>query len=535
MNNKIKIACGAGAAAVVIIAAVLISVFWCASGVLTGIPKPDASRPYLLLETKDYNYPKPISALLTDGIYALLKNGTPRNALLAAAAAAKDTGLLVQDNGDGATEVYASLRFGSSDMSRLKKGELPDALQGIFKGGRVRAEGSGNIYSVESDAVSGPLYYTVHGKNILMAAEKGTLEHMISASKSSSEGLKGKKWQEERSWKGHIEFSDGGALTANSSHKFPITVEAAWQDLDKKNAGDPAGIVRWKLTGLPSLAESYLKSNMKVRKWDTANSIIPEPLLLSMGVVLPPLDGKPSEWPFPFSSLGEVAENLDMTDAEIREILSGETILSLGGQNRILWFSLPGFLVELTGKPELMTKLIDQFWKNLFFGAEPKPLPGFTRGGASNLPFSVIGAGRDNIAVLGLTTPASLNMKDGLGRFLKDDEKVVGWMLADLPRIGGALSEMTKMSSFVSDEESEDSSSDADTGADTGGYKPPSEKGMTGQDRETTEPLQPEMKITPFDQGITDSFGNVLKKLGRVLIVWEDPLSGRINWYKAPK
>ena len=59
-------------------------------------------------------------------------------------------------------------------------------------------------------------------------------------------------------------------------------------------------------------------------------------------------------------------------------------------------------------------------------------------------------------------------------------------------------------------------------------------EGKTGVWEYTTpEPLQPELSLSPFDQGITDSFGNVLKRLGRVLIVWEKPLSGRINWYKT--
>ena len=167
-----------------------------------------------------------------------------------------------------------------------------------------------------------------------------------------------------------------------------------------------------------------------------------------------------------------------------------------------------------------MNELVDSFWKNLFFGAEPKPLPGFTFGGTTNVPFSVIGAGRDGIAVLGLTTPQSINAKNRLGKFLKEDEAVVGWMLADLPRIGGALSEMTKMSSFLEEEGMEDSG----PYGDYQGY---------GDNEQLAEPLQPDLSLSPFDQGITDSFGSVLKQLGRVLIVWEKPLSGRINWYKT--
>ena len=146
---------------------------------------------------------------------------------------------------------------------------------------------------------------------------------------------------------------------------------------------------------------------------------------------------------------------------------------------------------------------------------------GFEFGGSASVPFSVIGAGRGETAVLGLASPQSVASGAALSKFLAKDEEAVGWLLADLPRVGKALSEMTKMSSFLEQEEDQDFYGGADDyswGAES-----------------DPEPLQPEFSISPFDQEIADSFGGVLQRLGRVMVVWEKPLSGRINWYNHAK
>lgn len=528
MTDKIKIACGAAAAGIAVIVAVLAVTFWGPSGILTAIPKPDGSKPYMLIEAKDGSWPRSVSSLLTDGLYALLQRGTPRNAILSAASAAQEAGVLVETDEESGAEVYCSLRFDGGDLSALKDGKLPTVLAKVFKNGEIRIdERDKSIRTIHAEDMAAPVYYAIYKKYALMAASPEALGKMLAAAKDSKLSLGKKKWSQERDWPAHIELCDGGAMTANAEHKFPITIEAAWRALEKKSAADPAGEARWALVNLDKPVELYLNSSLKARKWDTQNCIIPEPLLLSMGIDIPKMDGSPKDWPFPLSSLGKTAEGLEMSDEKIREILSGQTVFSLGGQNRILWFTLPGFLVEFSGRPELMGELIDSFWKNLFFGAEPKPIDGFTKGGTTNVPFSVVGAGRDGIAVLGLTTPASIRGNNRLGKFLKDDEEVVGWMLADLPRIGGALSEMTKMSSFLGDEGAEDE------GEGDGGEEetlPSAKDGSVEAD-----PIQPEMGLTPFDQGVTDSFGQVLKGMGRVLVVWETPLTGRINWYNTKK
>lgn len=521
MTNRIKLILGAAGAGILIITAVIIIVFCGRSGILGALPAPEGTRPYVLIETKDKNYPKAVSALLTDGLYALLRNGTPRNALLKTAAAAQEAGVLVEDRGEAGAEVYCVFLFDDDTAAALKKGALPQSLSTVFKNGEIREDAKiKNVSAIHAEDLATPVYYTAWKKYWLMAASPEALAKMTEATDDKKKSLASKKWTLENKWPAHIEFCDGGVLTTNSEYKFPISIEAAWHASESAKAGEPAGEARWALVNLDKKVELYLNSSLKARKWKTSSCVIPEPLLLSVGVNLPPLSGSPKEWPFPLSAFGETADSLGLSESKVREILSGQTVFSLGGQNRILWFSLPGFLVEFTGKPAVMTELIQAFWENLFFGAIPKPLPGFTAGGTTNVPFSVVGAGRDDIAILGLVSAASLNNKDGLGSFLKEDEEVVGWMLADLPRIGGALSEMTKMSSFIDQEAGEDD--------------PALSEEQSTEAATEAEPLQPEMALTPFDQGITDSFGNVLKGMGRILVVWEKPLSGRINWYNNP-
>ena len=44
---------------------------------------------------------------------------------------------------------------------------------------------------------------------------------------------------------------------------------------------------------------------------------------------------------------------------------------------------------------------------------------------------------------------------------------------------------------------------------------------------------QPEMDFSSFDNGTTDSFSNLLKNLGKILIVWEKDDSGKLNWFNT--
>jgi len=514
MLKRIRmIACALAVAAVAVAGLYILFAVSRSSDLLAALPVPPESRPYALIYTKDNSYPRALSSLLTDGIYARFRNGTSRNCIFAIASLAKDCAMLVEEQDKGMTEVYAALRFERADMRQLAKGDLPDLWKGAFKSPRVDEgpeKGTWALYAEDADT---PIYFKAEKKRILIAAGNEPFRRLLSISRGDEKGLRKKRWKEESSWPGHVELSDGGRIMSGKDGS-PLKLQVAWHKLDGKKASEPEGEAKWTIDGLDKKIGPMPFDSLEPTQWDPSLCVVPKPLLMSVGINMPELKGSPKEWPFPLDVISELARGMELSDRQIRRMMRGKTIFSLGGQNRILWFSLPGFTVEFTGERRDMEELVSAFWDKLFYGAEPKPLEGFEYGGAANVPFSVIAAGRANMALLGMTSPESIKDSDEISKFLKGRVEAIGWLVADLPRIGAALSEMTKMSSlaeesYEADKEGNDNGADAwDEGTDAGPFA-----------------------ASPFDQSITDSFGNVLRGLGKVSVIWEKPASGRINWY----
>ena len=98
MLRQIKITAAALCAVILIALAVYLFFALSRSSSLTAaLPQPSDNVPYLLIETKDKTYPAAVSSFLTDGVYAPLKEGTPRNVILSIAAAAEDAAVLIEE------------------------------------------------------------------------------------------------------------------------------------------------------------------------------------------------------------------------------------------------------------------------------------------------------------------------------------------------------------------------------------------------------------------------------------------------------
>ncbi len=92
---------------------------------VSRLPLPSVSRPYAVVETEENYYPLPLSALLTEGQFALLREGSAGNQILSIAKVAKGCALLIEDSNDGIIDIYAVLRLIPEDIASLSKGELP--------------------------------------------------------------------------------------------------------------------------------------------------------------------------------------------------------------------------------------------------------------------------------------------------------------------------------------------------------------------------------------------------------------------------
>jgi hypothetical protein len=528
--KKIKIWLSAALAVIVLALCAYSALKFAGSSDLTSsLPMPDESRPYAIFASDNTSYPEALTALLTEGSYAQFSEGTSRNTVLALAAAAQKSAVLVEDDINDFVEIYAALRFTRGEMKQLRKGEVPESWNTKLKSPRIEAGKEKDTWILHTDGVTDPVYFKADRRRILIAGDIEPFKREL-AVEEGSEKKASIKWEVEKKWPGHAEICDGGRLFAKDGTKdeTPLKLITAWHSLEQKNPSDPSGEVRWKIDGLDNRVDQSTLDALKPTEWDLGKVIIPNPMLLTMGLNIPGLRGSAEDWPFPLSSIASVGQSMKLSDSTIRTLLSNKLVVSLGGQNHLLWFTLPGFMVQLSGEEKMLREVVSAFWDKLFFGAAPKAIQGFDYGGTASVPFSAIAAGKGGTALLGLVSPESVSVGNKIWTFLNNGEKAIGWLVADLPRIGGALGEMTKMNSFTSGSEG---MAGTDTGEDSSGGTP--EEEQVGKLKDENQ--QTAGQFTPFNQNITDSFSKVLARLGRVLIVWGEPDSGYINWYKTQK
>lgn len=471
------------------------------------LPLPSESSPYLVFETDQEHFPISLSALLTEGKFALLREGSSGNRILSISKASKECAVLAEYTEEGFIDIYSVLRLDPEEQTSLSKGSLPASWEKELGASEMIGTGENGSWEVRT---RGSSIYCRADKNIaLLAQDMESFSRMLNAMSGSAKKIPAQIWKHDSSWPAHIMISDGGLLLTENELNDPVTVTAAWKAKKNSTEAKKEGEAVWRIDGLDKRLSPIFLKTLEPKTWDTANSVIPEPMLVSAGMNIPELKGSPKEWPFPLNSVGELGSSMGLSEKKIKEILHGETIFSVGGYNKLLWFSLPGIMVEFTGEKEIMRELVDRFWEKLFFGAEPEKLEGFDFGGTTNVPFSVIGAGRNNSAILGLLSPESLDGKVRLGSFMKKGQKAIGWVVADMPKLGSALSDMTRMNAFMNEPDI----------IDEGYYQ-----------EDTENIFQPDTSFSPFDQSISDSFANVLKGMGRAVIIWETPDSGKIQW-----
>jgi hypothetical protein len=478
------------------------------SGLLMSLPTPPEATPYVLMETRDGYFPKDLASALTDGPYAMIRKRSARGAILKIASLADRAALLIAGDEYSIAEVYGAVALSAKEAREIKKGKLPAQWSEAFKSPAISKDPEDGQLRFNADDLASPVFCAVTRGALVMAADAEHFARVAEVIRGDSNGLGGMKWKKEGKWPAHMEISDGGRFSSGEEKRDPIRIETAWRPFSVKKSGGPAGEAVWSVRGVSAKNRIALLLSSKAKAWDISKCVIPQPTLLSAGFNLPELKIPMDNWPFPLSYLGEWGLKMNLTEKQIREILKGQTIFSLGGYNRLLWFTLPGFMVEFTGDKRRMENLVEAFWDNMGFVARPKEVAGFEFGGSANIPFPVFGAGRKDMAVLGLISPESLTTGDKIKLFLRDGEKAVGWIIVDLARLGGALNDITKMSSLLQD----DGEGTGFSGSDDGGFS---------------------YSSPALNEGVSDSLGHLLKKFGSALIVFETPLSGKMSWYDS--
>ncbi|MEG1642277.1 MAG: hypothetical protein RR272_04110 [Synergistaceae bacterium] len=483
----------------------------------TALPKPSEEKPYILLEATVKDFPTKIVEILTEKSYEIIKSGTSQEFLVKVASTAEKSAFLIEHNNDGFLQTYVAAEFSHKETKMLHKGTVPQSIKDKYPNITVKQGEPHSTWILSNPQTGEELYYYIEGKRILLATNKEDLEILKSTAKGQTPSAGRNKWKKDSSWQNNIEISDGGIILSRYELTSPIKVRASWRELPALTHGEPIGEAKWEIVENKEVKLYKLLSTLKPIKWDNKKCLAPDPTVITIGMNVPQLPEDYNKWPFPLSILGKFVESLELSPKEASKAISGKTIFAVGGINKMLWLTLPGFMVEFSGQEEEMRMLVSSFWDKIFFGAEPTPLQGFSYGGMAQLPFSTIGAGNGTISVFGLIGEKNITQHRLLDNFLKKDEEVIGWLTADMDKVAASLLHLAKLNSFSSGSETQ-SVFDSETP-------------VTEEDVLSPEPFQPEMAMTPFDSLITPSLCEKIAKLGKIVLVWENSTSGRINWY----
>jgi hypothetical protein len=260
-------------------------------------------------------------------------------------------------------------------------------------------------------------------------------------------------------WDGHAWLSDGGLVSSffresaedgavpsgeGSVRPGPaLALEAAWI----VSGDEPAARAVWRMSGLGELETGYLK-RVAATDWSEPLTFLPEPMVASQGVNLPDPGRGISGLPAPLKYLAGQLAGIGIDNDGIRQILTGKATFSVGGRTQLLWFDLPGVAIDIPGRGDAATDLIDKFWSEVFIGAAPQPAAGFDKGGVTDLPFTVTAASSREKAVIGLVKPDAEQCEELRG-LLSGAESAAAWFYVNFPKFGDALLEIPALNAMM--------------------------------------------------------------------------------------
>jgi hypothetical protein len=460
---------------------------------LASLPLPEENSPLVMISVSGGEFPSRIFRLFSDSATISPGGASPISAIIPVLAPS-DCSIVVTEREEGLS-AYGAVSLSREEISSLASGALPKDWASLFTMPQVTSDDDG-VLQVSSLNIPAPLYIDLLGKVAYLADTRADIDRIRDVRSRASEGIT-RKWSLGRGWNGHLLVSDGGvigSILAGSddiaARSAPLSLEAAWRSREASRGDQGASKeVIWQLQGLANYVDKTFFGDFKKYDWGGRDFFIPSPLIASFGVNLPNSGKDANKAPAVIKMFSDHLAKIGLKPSEVQNILTGPTVISLGGRTQILWFELPGIAVYLEGRNKAAHKLIDRFWSETFMGASPRPVPGFSSGGATDLPFTVLAAASGDKAVIGLTAP-DVEQDDNVKRLLADEGSGIGWLYVDLPRLGASLAEMPSVNALLYEDE----------------------------DRRTEERS-------------TDALRDSLSGLGSLFIVWDAASSGRAYWY----
>lgn len=492
------------AAAICAAVAIAVIAFICARGdrepeprFLSLLPDP-GELPCIIVDARDGEFPLDAARALFDGAAALTDGGSPLAAMAPILAAASESSLVVVARESGLCS-FGAISLRDDELAAIEALTLPDEWR--------RHLTQATFESTDPDLIRCTIGAAEMQHAIVIDIDRARRAAFIADLAADADAMRdvreGRaqgitiKLDEYGEWGGHAMIRDGGLLARSlGAGERAAAIEMRWRTIDRRGQAaaltedPPSGEMRWRAYGASeSIGESFMRS-LAPRDRSHDAMFTPEPLICAFGIDLPDPGRRINELPQPLQAAASHLERMGLRQAEIRALLTGPAILSLGGRTQVLWFDLPGIVLDLPGRGAASRRLIDAFWTDTFLGVEPDPIDGYDIGGAISLPFSVMAAMNEDTAVIGLTTPDA-ELSTVASELLADGAPCIAWLYADLPRLGSALAEMPSFNAILNGEEG-----------------------------------------LPMEDEVTASVQEAITRLGRVFITLDAQDSGRLLWYE---
>jgi hypothetical protein len=430
---------------------------------LASLPRPEEGAPLVMIAASGDEFPSAIFNALAHSATVSPGGVGPISMMIPVIEEAAESALVVTER-DYGISVYGAFTLKSGEKAHLSKGALPPAWAGHFVMPQVTKDADG-ILQITSFSAPSPLYVDISGNVAFVSDAKSDIARARDVRSKALDGID-HKWRVEKSWASHILIGDGGVIGAIASgegdaaeRKTPITLEAAWRSSGFPQDGPaPVTEARWQIWGIEDFVDASFTAGLKKYDWSGVDFFMPSPLIAALGVNLPN-PGKnektASRYPAVIRTIAGHLSQIGLKPSETQRVLSGPAVLSLGGRTQVLWFDLPGIAVDIIGRGNAAHKLIEHFWSETLMGATPRPVPGYSVGGATDLPFSILAAANDDSAVMGLTAPDTQTDSRVKG-LLERENAAIGWIFVDLPRLGASLSEMSSVNALLYEDEGQE-------------------------------------------------------------------------------
>lgn len=418
---------------------------------MAALPEPDANSPAIIVSATKGEFPQDAARLVTNGAPS---SGAPSAGLFLPILDSADAMVVIITERSEGFAVYGAFTLTSEEHDALSSGLVPESWKRYFLAPELLQTDRQDLYQMTANNAASPIYLKID-KETAFLADSLTDVDRIMGHQSGNSAPHSRKWSVEPSWGGHVFLYDGGAISsmftnpsASLDSRNAISFEAAWTSSTDKTQTT----AKWQMSGLDHIMGASFPGSLKPHDWSGGDIFIPDPLILSIGINMPNPGRNFSALPSGARYIQEQMRKMGLKNAEIQTLFSGPATISLGGRTQLLWFDLPGIVLDIPGRGEAAYKLIDKFWSDIFTGAEPRPVDGFSRGGVADLPFTVLGAANDSKAVIGLVSPETeqnWEIKD----LLAATEPAVAWLYIDFPRFGASLAEVPALNSMIYEDE----------------------------------------------------------------------------------